>query len=353
MQILKRLTERCLRGGASCGLALALAGCLAAPAFGDLAAIREEFKQRQAEADQMLRQEKVARIAAYIAENPDAADREAAYLAWLNTALEGNMFAEARRAAVAYRAAYPEGERVDQALAMQFLSTIYDEEFDVDAALAEANAIITEWRADAGRDPFEALRMELAISDFLVKRGRIDEARSELATLAKQPLLQENPLLARQVADDRKYVNAIGRPFDDFTAKDTKGNDLSAGTYAGRVVLVDFWATWCMPCIDELPTLKALYDEYNNKGFEIIGISLDTNLQQLDAFVNKWELNWPQYAHPSGPRNPVASKYGVTRIPASFLIDREGKLYRRDLLGENLEDAVAALVAQPGEPAVR
>lgn len=118
-----------------------------------------------------------------------------------------------------------------------------------------------------------------------------------------------------------------------FTAIDGREVDLAA--MEGKVVLVDFWATWCQPCVVELPHIKAAYEAYHDKGFEVIGISLDQSEQALTQFVEREGLPWPQHYTDGG--NEFAEKYGISAIPATFLIGADGKVVAVDLRGEDLQ----------------
>jgi thiol-disulfide isomerase/thioredoxin len=139
---------------------------------------------------------------------------------------------------------------------------------------------------------------------------------------------------------------AVGSKFPDFDEKDLDGKPLSIARFKGKVVLVDFWATWCGPCIAELPNVHAAYAKHREKGFEIVGISLDSDRAKLDKFLAEKKMTWPQYFDGKGWQTKLAGTYGVNSIPATYLLDGEGKIIAKDLRGEALEAAVAKALAK-------
>ena len=137
----------------------------------------------------------------------------------------------------------------------------------------------------------------------------------------------------------------VGTKFPDFTETDVAGQPLSIAGHKGKVVLVDFWATWCGPCRIELPNVIAAYQKYHAKGFDIIGVSLDEDKAQLLGFIKDQNMTWPQFFDGQGWSNKLAVKYGIQSIPDAYLLDGEGKIIGKKLRGDALDQAVASALA--------
>ena len=128
-------------------------------------------------------------------------------------------------------------------------------------------------------------------------------------------------LALKEAAAKIQAALAVGKPFPDFAEKDLAGNPLTLTAYKGKVVLVDFWATWCGPCVNELPNVLAAYKKFHDQGFEIVGISLDEEEAKLTGFLKDQGMTWAQYFDGKGWENKLAVRYGIQSIPATFLLD--------------------------------
>jgi thiol-disulfide isomerase/thioredoxin len=135
---------------------------------------------------------------------------------------------------------------------------------------------------------------------------------------------------------------AVGAAFPDFDVQDLDGKPLSIASYKGKVVMLDFWATWCGPCVGEVPNVAEVYSKYHDKGFEIIGISLDQAgaKDKLTAFTKEHNMPWRQYFDGKFWSNELAVKYGVQSIPATYLLDGSGRIIAKNVRGPALEPAV-------------
>jgi len=127
---------------------------------------------------------------------------------------------------------------------------------------------------------------------------------------------------------------------------DIKGEKFSLSALKGKVVIIDFWAPWCAPCIKEMPALAKLYKEYKDKGLAIVGISLDKSADQLQQSIEDNAITWPVLSDNAGPQNAIAQKWNVRAIPKTFVLDRKGVIRHIDLRGQDLADAVAKLIEE-------
>ena len=138
----------------------------------------------------------------------------------------------------------------------------------------------------------------------------------------------------------------VGKVAPDFSAKSPEGKTISLKKSLGKVTIVDFWASWCMPCRQENPNVVALYNEYHDKGLNIIGVSLDNPNDEAKwkQAIEQDKLTWSQISNLRGWQDPIAKAYDVTSIPATFLLDASGKIVAKNLQGEELKAKVKELL---------
>jgi thiol-disulfide isomerase/thioredoxin len=187
----------------------------------------------------------------------------------------------------------------------------------------------------------DAAKVYKAFEQAFAKSGEeaLAEAASQIATKAATRLgwLGKEAEVAEARRDGQKF-------------------DLSE--YKGKVVLVDFWATWCGPCLAELPNVIENYKKYHDRGFEVVGISLDNDQERLDKFFKENDLPWPtlwtakiadQLADDPF-EHPLAKKYGVDALPSTLLVDQQGKVVALGVSGKRLGKKLGELLGEPDEP---
>jgi len=135
------------------------------------------------------------------------------------------------------------------------------------------------------------------------------------------------------------------KPFP-VTAKDLQGKPLSLAQYKGKVVLMDFWATWCGPCVGEMPNVIAAYNKYHAQGFDVVGVSLDQSRPALTAFIAQNKMPWRQVFDGGGWSSAVPHEYGVQAIPFGLLIGRDGQIAAVDVRGPELTAAIQKALAK-------
>jgi peroxiredoxin len=226
-------------------------------------------------------------------------------------------------------------------------------EKDLAPELKEFDALLAKHKGEKTDDTAQILLMEAML--YLQVFDNSDKGVELIKQLKRdfpdtKPAQNADKILAsRKKQEEAKKIKdalAEGTKFPDFDVKDTAGKPLSIANYKGKVVLLDFWATWCPPCVRELPNVIKTYEAYHKQGFEIIGISLDKEEPKLASFTKEKNMTWVQYFDGLVWENKLAVKYGINSIPATFLLDGQGTIIGKDLRGDALEQAVAKALAK-------
>ena len=186
----------------------------------------------------------------------------------------------------------------------------FEKKFGADFSLDGQSPVIVQLRKvemitrKAANDP--------GVDDLLERLAR--DSVPAVAEMAKGELAKEKLVAALKVKPlDLKFTSVDGRPVD-------------LASFRGKVVLIDFWATWCGPCREEMPNVVAAYAKLHGQGFEILGISLDEDKDKLVAFTQANQMPWPQYFDGKMWDNTISSKYGIESIPDMWLLGKDGLL---------------------------
>jgi peroxiredoxin len=143
---------------------------------------------------------------------------------------------------------------------------------------------------------------------------------------------------------EKTALTSVGKPAPDFSGDDVQGKMISLSSFRGRFVLVDFWASWCGPCRLENPSIVKAYHQFHDRGFDILGVSLDDNRDDWLKAIKKDKLDWTQVSDLKGWKAATADLYGVKAIPMNFLLDKNGTIVAKGLRGEELTNKLTELL---------
>jgi peroxiredoxin len=309
---------------------------IAAPAARGAEPPMASVAEIQAKHDRAL----IRELSEYLTAHPRADDRDQAYATLFNKAIEHDWFAEVEDLGRHYLKTDPDGPVKALAQIIQTMARAQAGRYD--DALAQFRELIK------GLDPNDQEEFATSFSDSFagqaISAGEYTIARQAYAALLDR--FGDSPSLRQKVQGDLKRLDQVGKTAPSFTAEDIQGRAIRSDAYRGKYVLLDFWATWCGPCIAELPRLQAAYRAYHDAGLEIIGVSLDESKDPVVDFVKARKIPWPQ-VHNGGAATDLVQAFGVSSIPATYLIDPQGTIIRLDLRGKALDEALARLIKPP------
>ncbi len=229
----------------------------------------------------------------------------------------------------------------------------------------EQSTIRAGWYAVAERTMREAFNepdRAIDAAEQYIERYPDDPDGANLLTMAaqmirdeekreaiQQRIVEEYPEspAARRAEGERRRMEAVGEKFEFSFTDIVTGDEISMNDLRGQVVVIDFWATWCGPCLTKMPEMKRLYEEHHESGLEIIGISLDEDVETVLNFLDdEMELPWLHACEDgAGWDTPIARDWGISGIPTIFVVDREGRLHSTNARGE-LDEMIPELLAR-------
>ncbi len=197
------------------------------------------------------------------------------------------------------------------------------------------------------------LGLAYTFGQVVEQSGNIELAKSAYGEFGKIFAMSPDKALAGYGEKMTGIARRLDLPGKEMKIEGTLvgGESFDWKAYRGKVVLIDYWATWCGPCIQELPNVKENYDKYHDKGFEVVGISLDSDPARLERFLAEQKIPWAcLFQEGAGWDHPMAKYYGVMGIPATMLLDREGKVVSMGVRGGELGRQLASLLGPVEEP---
>ena len=326
-------------------LSAPFASAASAGDFDSLDALRASYAKQGID----LERRKIADMTALAAKQTGDA-MEATYRELFGLAIALNLFDDAESAAIAYLNT-PGGELRDNAIAAYVGVIAKANRGEYDASLADMKTYLERFPIDADPakriDPGLAVAIGEAYLQRVIRGGRYDvAAKASEMIMARRP----EPEVRAHFRERLDRVGMVGKPAPDVQGKDVDGREVTISSLKGKVVLVDFWATWCPPCVANVPDLRALRAKYGKDGFEVIGVSLDARREGVGS-VDKARpilrkclldarVSWPVILSDPVAGGPEAA-FRVDDIPASFLIGRDGRIVDVEQVGPGLDAAVA------------
>jgi len=271
--------------------------------------------QNAVEITTKFEKDKIAAIEAYLKENPEAPDIDMACSILIGAHITIGQYGEVPALLERRYELQPKGEDADLERIINEIARPYIETAIISDKRDMAKAFLTKFRNDFAESPQSGV-----INQYIDQMG---------ASL---------------------YLPGVGDTME-FAFTDMNGKEFDMEKMKGKIVLVDFWATWCPPCVAEMPHLLAAYKKFHDKGFEIVGITHDETRQPVEEFVAAQEIPWSQYFDGQGDFNELSQRFGISILPATFLVGKDGKIIAVNLRGAELEQLLEEELGEADAPA--
>lgn len=221
------------------------------------------------------------------------------------------------------------------ALVSQYYDKNATEESRMQVQTSYGEVIDSTFKANTDNFAGVALLMQM------MQSMSIDQIRESIDSLS--PEMQKHTYIVKMKSELAKYGNSsVGQKFADFTMPDAAGKDFTLSSVAGKggFVLLDFWASWCNPCMEEMPYVKSALETFGPKGLTLVGVSLDDDSAAWKAKIKELGLGGIQLSSCEGWETAAAKAYSVSSIPANFLIGPDGKIVAKNLRGTQLAETL-------------
>ncbi len=226
---------------------------------------------------------------------------------------------------------------------LQSLKSALDGKPDASSILAAARNVLDEYPNPV------TLEMIAGVIPDLEYRGHVETSRT-LADLVHGTIASfastGNSINASRsiLSEHQRRTQWIGRKIEFDNLIDQNGQPLDWSSFDGKVVLIDFWATWCVPCLQEIPVMRKAFEELSSQGFAILSINMDSDPGALTQFMATERLPWPTYHGGSDGLQPIVERYGVSRFPLTMLTDKSGKVVYLHVRGSDIATKVKQLL---------